>query len=29
VAATAIRQTGDIWLMENFEAPPWWQGLFR
>ena len=26
---TAVRQTGDIWLMENFEAPPWWRGLFR
>jgi serine/threonine protein kinase/Tol biopolymer transport system component len=29
VVATTIRQTGDIWLMENFEAPPWWQGIFR
>jgi serine/threonine protein kinase len=29
VAATAVRQTGDIWLMENFETPPWWRGLLR
>jgi hypothetical protein len=29
LAATAVRQSGDIWLMENFETPPLWQRIFR
>ena len=29
VAATAVHQGGDIWLMENFETPPLWRRIFR
>jgi hypothetical protein len=29
LAATAVRQSGDIWLLENFETPPLWRRIFR
>jgi Tol biopolymer transport system component len=28
IAATAIRQSGDIWLLENFETPSVWRRIF-
>jgi Tol biopolymer transport system component len=29
LATTSVRQSGDIWLLENFNAPPLWQRLFQ
>jgi len=29
LAATTVRQTGDVWLLENFDRPSLWQRLFR
>ncbi len=29
LAATAVHQNGDIWLLENFETPPLWRRIFR
>jgi Tol biopolymer transport system component len=29
VAATTVRQSGDIWLLENFETPPLWRRILR
>jgi hypothetical protein len=29
LAATAVHQSGDIWLMENFETPSLWRRMLR